>query len=153
MRSRNPLYPLPKAFSVHINGDHDDHVSRYKSYSLKRNWVEQARGMSFKTILSPNIPHLTFLYQARPSLLDSRIGALEPPLYSTIIHRLLLYQHVKKPKISYINLEFITKRIHYHQVITTLVTGLGWGVTSKCKCLHVCHLATFRGKLMVHLSK
>ena len=32
MRSRNPIYPLPKAFSVHINGDHD-HVSRYKSYS------------------------------------------------------------------------------------------------------------------------
>ena len=39
MLSHNLIYPFPKAFSVHINGDHD-HVSRYKSYSLTRNWVQ-----------------------------------------------------------------------------------------------------------------
>ena len=60
MRSGNPIYPLPKAFSVHINGNHD-HVSRYKSYSLKRNRVEEPRQISFKIIPSPNIPGLTFL--------------------------------------------------------------------------------------------
>ena len=38
-KRREFMYPLPKAFSVHINGDHDN-VSRYKAYSLKKNWVE-----------------------------------------------------------------------------------------------------------------
>ena len=42
MRSRDPIYPLPEGFSMQINGDQDD-VSSYKSYSLKRNRVEQPR--------------------------------------------------------------------------------------------------------------
>ena len=69
MRSRNPIYPLPKAFSVHINGGHD-HVCRYKSYSLERNRVEYARWSKHS---GPIIP----IRQDLP-LPDSRVGALEP---------------------------------------------------------------------------
>ena len=36
MRARNLIYLFPKAISVRINDDHD-HVSRYRSSSLKRN--------------------------------------------------------------------------------------------------------------------
>ena len=41
MLSRKSIYPLPRdgAFFAHINGDHD-HVSTYKHYYQKNNWVE-----------------------------------------------------------------------------------------------------------------
>ena len=79
------------------------------------------------------------------------INPLPKALYSTIIHRLLLYWHVKNLKMCYMNLEIITKI--YHQMITKLVTGLDWGVTNMYECLHICHLATSQGKLMVYLPK
>ena len=85
MRSRNPVYPLPQgAFSVHINGDHN-HVSRYKSYSWMETGLNRRESFSFGAMPSPNIPDLTKARQDLP-LPDSQIGALEPSLYSTIIH-------------------------------------------------------------------
>ena len=77
MRSRNPVYPLPKgAFSVHINGDHN-HVSRYKSYSQMETGLNRWESFSFGAMPRPNIPDLT---KARQDLHlpDNRIGALEP---------------------------------------------------------------------------
>ena len=88
MRSRNPVYPLPQgAFSVHINGDHN-HVSRYKSYSWMETGLNRWESFSFGAMPSPNIPDLTKARQDLP-LPDSRIGALEPSLYGTIIHAAL----------------------------------------------------------------
>ena len=88
MRSRNPVYPLPQgAFSVHINGDHN-HVSRYKSYSWMETGLNRRESFSFGAMPSPNIPDLTKARQDLP-LPDSRIGALEPSLYGTIIHAAL----------------------------------------------------------------
>ena len=88
MRSRNPVYPLPQgAFSVHINGDHN-HVSRYKSYSWMETGLNKRESFSFGAMPSPNISDLTKAGQDLP-LADSRIGALEPSLYGTIIHAAL----------------------------------------------------------------
>ena len=78
MVSRNSIYALPRDGTYHINGDHD-HVSRYKSYYQKDKLGESK--------------HPRFNISAKQDLLlpDSRIGAFQPPLFSTIIHGLLLY--------------------------------------------------------------
>ena len=62
MFSRNSIFPFPhdRALSAHINGDHD-HVSGTSLIVKKKNWVEQARKISFGTMSSPNLPGLTFL--------------------------------------------------------------------------------------------
>ena len=85
MRSRNPLYPLPKGpISVHINGDHNP-FSRYKSYSSMESGLNRRERFSFGAMPSPNIPVLTKVRQDLP-FPNSRIGALEPSLYGGIIH-------------------------------------------------------------------
>ena len=85
MRSRNPIYPLPQgAFSVHINGDHND-VFRYKSYSWMETGLNRREIFFFDGMPSPNIQDLTKVRQDLP-LPHSRIGALESSLYGTIIH-------------------------------------------------------------------
>ena len=94
MLSRYPIYPLPqRAFSVHINGNHN-HVSRYKSYSRMETGLNRQESFSFGAIPSPNIPDLTKARQELP-LPDSRISALEPSLYGTITHAALIYILVK----------------------------------------------------------
>ena len=80
MVSRNSIYALPRdgTFSAHINGDHD-HVSRYKSYYQK------------DKLGKPKHPRFNISAKQYLLLPDSRIGTFEPPLFSAIIHRLLLY--------------------------------------------------------------
>ena len=93
MLSRNPVYPLPqRAFSVHINGDHNL-VSRYKSHSRMETGLNRQESFSFGAIPSPNIPDLTKARQELP-LPDSRISALEPCLYGTITHAALIYIYI-----------------------------------------------------------
>ena len=116
MRSRNPVYPLPQeAFSVHINGDHNQ-VSRYKSYSWMETGLNRRESFSFGAMSTANIPDLTKARQDLP-LPDSRIGALEPSLYGTIIQAALTL-------LAYLNrickIEKITKRNSNNKIITII---------------------------------
>ena len=106
-----------KGFSAHISSDHN-HVSRYKSNIFKLNKLNRRDKISFGAMPSPNIASLTVLLEklveqaktgslrhyAQPRhprlngnvkqdlpLPESQIGALKQPLFSAIIHGLLLY--------------------------------------------------------------
>ena len=91
MFSRNSVYPLSRdgTFSAHIYGDHDQ-VSSYMSYYRKEKlgWIGKENAL--RRYAEPK--HLRFDISAKQDLplLDSQIGASEPPLFSVILHGLLL---------------------------------------------------------------
>ena len=97
MRSRNPVYSLPRGvFPVHINSDHS-HVSRHKSNSCMETGLNKQESFSFGVMSNRNIPDLV---KARRDLLlpDSRIGAFEPSLYGTITSICYIEYVTKKTK-------------------------------------------------------
>ena len=69
----NSIYPLPcdVTLSAYINGNHD-HVSRYKCYYQKINWVEKARKFSFGSMPDPNITGLAIVLNKTFPLLTGK---------------------------------------------------------------------------------
>ena len=90
MFSRNSIYLLPRdgAFSTYINGSHEC-VSRYKSYYQKDilSWIGQK--ILLRCHAWPKHPRFNISVKQNLPFPDSRIGAFEPPLFSTIITGIL----------------------------------------------------------------